>query len=63
MLPEGMKSRAVHSFGEHYHRQRNHQALGNLLIMPRPVSDRRDGPVVGRPRLGGWLNFCERAAA
>jgi hypothetical protein len=61
--PQIMLRRALRSFGKHYHQERNHQGLGNALIMPRPVSDRRDGPVVRRPRLGGLLNFYERAAA
>jgi transposase InsO family protein len=62
-IGEGMLRRALRSFGEHYHRERNHQGLGNSLIMPRPVGNRRDGPVMRRPRLGGLLNFYERAAA
>jgi putative transposase len=62
-IGQGMLRRALRSFGEHYHQERNHQGLGNALIMPRPVGNRRDGPVMRRPRLGGLLNFYERAAA
>jgi putative transposase len=53
--------RAVSEFVEHYHRERNHQGLGNTLIVGRPST----GPAGGvrrRPRLGGLLNFYERAA-
>jgi hypothetical protein len=45
--------RALRFFEEHYQRERNHQGVGNVLIMPRPFSVRRDAPVVRRPRLGG----------
>jgi transposase len=46
---------------EHYHRERNHQGLNNALI-----DDRTHGPlgkrIRRRPRLGGLLNYYERAA-
>jgi transposase InsO family protein len=53
--------RAVTEFVEHYHRERNHQGLGNELIAGAPTIDttRR---VRRRPRLSGLLNFYERAA-
>jgi putative transposase len=53
--------RAVGEFVEHYHRERNHQGLGNTLIMGRPRR-RTAGRVRRRPRLGGLLNFYEPAA-
>jgi transposase InsO family protein len=62
-IGQGMLRRALRSFEEHYHQERNHQGIANALIMPRPVNERRDGPVARRPRLGGVLNFYERAAA
>jgi hypothetical protein len=34
-----------------------------VLIMPRVSSAHGVGPVIRRPRLGGWLNFYKRAAA
>ena len=51
----------IAEFVEHYHRERNHQGLGNRLIAGPPVSD-RTGRVRCRRRLGGLLNFYERAA-
>jgi hypothetical protein len=46
-----------------YHRERNHQGLGNRLI----ESDGRAGSAIGRvtcrERLGGMLRFYHRAAA
>jgi len=54
--------KAVREFTTHYHSERNHQGIGNLLI----VSDRLDtncrGPVRRRQRLGGMLNYYDRAA-
>jgi putative transposase len=53
--------RAVGEFVEHYHRERNHQGLANELIAGTAVID-KGGRVRRRPRLGGLLNFYERAA-
>jgi hypothetical protein len=50
----------VAEYVEHYHRERNHQGLDNRLIVDPPTSD-RIGRVRRRPRLGGLLNFYERA--
>jgi putative transposase len=54
--------KAVREFMTHYHSERNHQGIGNLLI----VSDRLDtncrGPVRRRQRLGGMLNYYDRTA-
>ena len=53
----------VHEYGEHYHRERNHQGLDNQLLQrpPPPVSP--DADVERRERLGGLLNFYYREAA
>ena len=53
--------RAVAEFIEHYHYERNHQGLDNRLIVGTPVIDIASR-VRRRPRLGGLLNFYERAA-
>jgi transposase InsO family protein len=52
--------RAVAEFVEHYHCERNHQGLENRLIAATPVVG-RVGRVRRHPRLGGLLNFYERA--
>ena len=52
---------AIAEFVEHYHCERNHQGLDNRLIAAAPVADRA-GAVRCRRRLGGLLNFYERAA-
>jgi putative transposase len=53
--------RALDEFVAHYHRERNHQGLGNELITPetRPF---RGTPVRCRDRLGGLLRYYHRAA-
>jgi putative transposase len=49
---------------EHYHRERNHQGLGNQLIEPLPANTNAgEGAVRRRERLGGVLNYYDRDAA
>ena len=63
MIPLGERHfrRAITEFVEHYHLERNHQGLDNRLIdgdAPRG----RSGRIGRRSRLGGLLNYYERAA-
>jgi transposase InsO family protein len=53
--------RILDEFVTHYHRERNHQGLGNELITPgtRPARGRH---VRCRERLGGLLRYYHRAA-
>lgn len=53
--------RAVTEYVAHYHRERNHQGLNNRLTMGTPVI-KMTTRVRRHPRLGGLLNFYERAA-
>ena len=53
--------RAVDEFVAHYHKERNHQGLGNALIVPQV--DASCGPRVRcRERLGGLLRYYHHAA-
>ena len=53
--------RALTEFVDHYHHERNHQGLGNVLIDGDPV--RKTGRRIRCcHRLGGLLNYYERAA-
>ncbi len=65
LIPIGvpMLRRAVHEYLKHYHRERNHQGLGNQLIVPLRVRPSKYQPVGRRTRLGGLLSYYERAAA
>ena len=55
--------RAVNDYLQHYHRERNHQGLGNRLIRPSTAVTTDDGRVRCHARLGGTLNFYYREAA
>jgi putative transposase len=63
LIPIGERHfrRAIAEYVEHYHRERNHQGLDNRLVIGMPASDAA-GHVRRRSRLGGLLNFYERAA-
>jgi putative transposase len=61
-LSEGHLRRAVTEYTEHYHRERNHQGLGNELINRRADDYSGRGPVECRERLGGLLRHYRRAA-
>lgn len=60
-LGEGHFRRTLAEFVAHYHRERNHQGLGNELIDGNPDA-RHSGAVRRRQRLGGLLSFYHRAA-
>jgi putative transposase len=54
---------AVHSYVEHYHKERNHQGLGNSIIEPGEEVGQHDGEIECRERLGGLLRYYYRNAA
>jgi transposase InsO family protein len=54
---------AVQNFVAHYQTERNHQGLGNRLILPDPAHVGTTGIVQCRERLGGMLNYYYRDAA
>jgi transposase InsO family protein len=53
--------RTVAEYLVHYHAERNHQGLGNRLISG-PSVIQTTSRVRRRSRLGGLLNFYQRAA-
>ena len=53
--------RAVREYLDHYHRERNHQGLGNRLLSPAAAAS-GTGSLRRRTRLGGVLNFYYREA-
>jgi len=53
----------LRDFVEHYHAERNHQGLGNVIPFPSPDSVSAVGRIGRRERLGGVLSFYERNAA
>jgi hypothetical protein len=53
--------RTITELVERYHLERNHRRLDNWVITGTPTAHAA-GPVRGRSRLGGLLNYYERAA-
>jgi hypothetical protein len=45
-----------------YHFERNHQGLGNQLIVPMETTTETTGAIERRQRLGGLLNYYFRKA-
>ena len=54
---------ATVGFLEHFHAERNHQGIGNLLIVPGEEVGRTTGKIACRERLGGILRYYYREAA
>ena len=52
---------ALHEFLAHYHRERNHQGIGNRIVLPMRLGS--FGNIQRRQRLGGMLNYYYREAA
>ena len=63
LFGEGSLRKAIHEFVEHYHGERNHQGLGNRLIIEDESGVGSCGPIQCRQRLGGMLNYYYRQAA
>ena len=59
---EGSLRKGIDEFLLHYHGERNHQGLGNRLIVPDACQAGHGGAVLRRERLGGMLNYYYRAA-
>ena len=53
----------VHQYLEHYHRERNHQGLGNRLLERSPPPANPDAKIQRHQRIGGLLNYYHREAA
>jgi putative transposase len=51
------------SYIDHYHAERNHQGVGNQLLIPGNEANRIAGDVACRERLGGLLRYYYRDAA
>jgi transposase InsO family protein len=62
-LGEGHLRRAIWEYVDHYHGERNHQGLDNVLLTGAPAPANENGRVLRRERLGGLLNYYHRNAA
>jgi len=63
LFGESALRKAPTEFMAHYHNERNHQGLNNVLICPEPEHAGREGEVHRRERLGGLLTYYYRKAA
>jgi transposase InsO family protein len=63
LLGERHLRRAVREYSRHYHTERNHQGLGNELIIRSGTTAAVTGPVKCHERLGGLLRHYYREAA
>jgi transposase InsO family protein len=54
---------AVREFLAHYHAERNHQGMGNRILVPGEEVGRTFGDVECTERLGGLLRYYHRKAA
>ncbi len=64
LFGEAALHHALRAYMAHYHRERNHQGQGNVLLFPTSShAPERTGPVRCRERLGGLLKYyaCEAA--
>ena len=59
----GGLQRALQEFLLHYHTERNHQGIGNVLIAPEKLVADQQAPIRCRSRLGGVLKYYYRDAA
>ena len=63
LFGEGSLRKSVQEFVAHYHYERNHQGLGNCLILPDSAHSGNSGEIRRSTRLGGLLNYYYRDAA
>ena len=63
LFGEGSLRRALRHYLAHYHQERNHQGMGNVLLFPAVPKRPHAGPVQCRQRLGGLLSYYHREAA
>ena len=59
---EKMLRHTVREFLAHYHKERNHQSLGNRIIEPGEEVGLAEGDIICDERLGGMLRYYRRAA-
>ncbi len=64
LFGESSLRHVLSEYVEHYHAERCHQGLGNVIPFPSdPPANDREGPIECRERLGGLLKYYHRKAA
>ena len=63
LFGENSLRRVVSDFLEHFHQERNHQGMGNVLLFPVPTCEGAPSKAIRcRERLGGLLKYYGRVA-
>ena len=62
-IGENSLRQAIREYLIHYHGERNHQGLGNRILVPGEEVGRASGEIETRERLGGLLRYYYRKAA
>ena len=62
LIGEDSLSRVLTEYCDHYHRERNHQGKGNVILFPGKSTGRPGNAIRCHNRLGGVLKYYERAA-
>jgi transposase InsO family protein len=64
LLGERSLRHVLSEYLTHYHQERCHQGLGNVIPFPaRPAANDHEGAIHCHERLGGLLKFYDREAA
>jgi putative transposase len=63
LFGENALRHVIREYLAHYHAERNHQGIDNVIPFPDRRLDGLNGPVAKQERLGGLLNFYHRQAA
>ena len=64
LFGESSLRHVLNEYVEHYHQERCHQGLGNVIpFRARQAANAREGPIECRERLGGLLKYYNRKAA
>lgn len=63
LFGENSLQHVIREYLAHYHAERNHQGIDNVIPFPDARLFQQEGPVVKAERLGGLLNFYHRHAA
>jgi putative transposase len=63
LFGENSLRHVIREYLAHYHAERNHQGIENVIPFPDQRLEAREGTIVKAERLGGLLNFYHRRAA
>jgi putative transposase len=63
LFGENSLQHVIREYLAHYHAERNHQGIDNVIPFPDARLFQQEGPVLKAERLGGLLNFYHRRAA